>query len=87
MGAYSEKARRSERKQGFNRNRLPPAADYYQPIFGDLQFNANGWAQQPVSSPVNERGQVSTSTPPGQNLENELADASKQALPVRSLTF
>ena len=63
--------RRRERKRGFE----PPVADYYQPIFRDLQFNANGWAQRPVSSPINEKGPVSASTPPGQNLEKELADA------------
>jgi CHC2 zinc finger len=37
--------RKSMRKHGFDRNRLPPVADYYQPIFGDLRFNASGWAQ------------------------------------------
>ncbi|MGH6847622.1 MAG: CHC2 zinc finger domain-containing protein [Methylocella sp.] len=36
---------RGERKRGFDRNRLLPVADYYQPIFGDLRFNASGWAQ------------------------------------------
>ena len=27
------------------RNRLPPVADYYRRVFGDLRFNASGWAQ------------------------------------------
>jgi CHC2 zinc finger len=45
MGAYGENARRNERRQGFDRNRLPPAVIYYEPIFGGLRFNANGWAQ------------------------------------------
>jgi CHC2 zinc finger len=36
--------RRRERKRGFDRNRVPPVADYYRPIFGDLRFNASGWA-------------------------------------------
>jgi hypothetical protein len=35
---------RGERKRGFDRNRLSAVADYYQPIFGDLLFNASGWA-------------------------------------------
>jgi hypothetical protein len=81
MRANDNTLRRGERKRGFDRNRLPTVADYYQPIFGDLQFNANGWAQRPASSPINEKGPVSASTPPGQNLEKELADASKQTLP------
>ena len=34
--------RQGERKRGFDRSRLPTVADYYQPIFGDLQFNASG---------------------------------------------
>ena len=75
MRANDNTLRRGERKRGFDRNRLPTVADYYQPIFGDLQFNANGWAQRPVSSPINEKDPVSASTPPGQNLEKELADA------------
>ena len=29
---------RGERKRGFDRNRLPTVADYYQPIFGDLRI-------------------------------------------------
>jgi hypothetical protein len=74
MRAYENIPRQSMRKRGFDRNRMPPVADYYQPIFRDLQFNANGWAQRPVSSPIHE-GPVSASTPPGQNLETELADA------------
>jgi hypothetical protein len=58
MRAYENIPRQSMRKRGFDRNGLPPAADYYQPIFRDLQFNANGWAQRPVSSPINEKGPV-----------------------------
>lgn len=45
MGAYSRAPRRGERKKGFDRNRLPMAIAYYQPIFGGLRFNASGWAQ------------------------------------------
>jgi hypothetical protein len=37
--------RRGERKRGFDRYRLPPVADYYRPVFGELRFNASGWAQ------------------------------------------
>jgi hypothetical protein len=37
--------RRGGCKRGFDRNRLPAVADYYRPIFGDLRFNASGWAQ------------------------------------------
>jgi hypothetical protein len=36
---------RGERKRGFDRNRLPAVADYYRQVFGDLRFNASGWAQ------------------------------------------
>jgi hypothetical protein len=36
---------RGERKRGFHRAGLPTGADYYQPIFGVLRFNASGWAQ------------------------------------------
>lgn len=53
--------RRVERKREFDRNRVPPLADYYRPIFGDLQLNANGWAQRPVSGPINETGPVPAS--------------------------
>lgn len=33
------------RKRGLDRDRLPAVVDYYQPIFGELSFNASGWAQ------------------------------------------
>ena len=81
MRANGNALLRGMRKREVDRNGLSTVADYYQPIFRDLQFNANGWAQRPVSSPINEKGPVSASTPPGQNLEKELADASKQTLP------
>ncbi len=45
MRANGNALRRGERKRGFDRNRLPTVADYYHPIFGDLRFNASGWAQ------------------------------------------
>jgi CHC2 zinc finger len=45
MRAYENIPRQSIRKLGFDRNRLPTVADYYRPIFGDLRFNASGWAQ------------------------------------------
>ena len=45
MRAYDNTLRRGERKRGFDHNRLPMVADYYRPIFGDLRFNAGGWAQ------------------------------------------
>jgi hypothetical protein len=32
-------------KCGLDRHRLPTGADYYPPIFGDLRFNASGWAR------------------------------------------
>jgi hypothetical protein len=47
MHANENAQRRGERKRGFDRNRLPPVADYYRPVFGDLRFNASGWAQVP----------------------------------------
>ena len=56
MRANDNTPRQGMRKRGFDRNRLPAVADYYQPIFGDLQLNANGWAQRPVSGPINETG-------------------------------
>jgi hypothetical protein len=59
MRAKDNTLRRVERKRGFDRNR--PVADYYQPVFGDLQLNANGWAQRPVSGPINETGPVPAS--------------------------
>ena len=33
------------RKRGLDRDRLPAVVDYYRPIFGELRFNASGWAQ------------------------------------------
>jgi hypothetical protein len=45
MRANDNTLRQSMRKRGFDRNRLPPVADYYRPVFGDLRFNASGWAQ------------------------------------------
>ncbi len=45
MRAKDNALRRGERKRGFDRNRLPAVADYYRPVFGDLQFNASRWAQ------------------------------------------
>jgi hypothetical protein len=44
MRANGNALLRGVRKREFDRNRLPTVADYYQPIFGDLQFNANGSA-------------------------------------------
>jgi hypothetical protein len=61
MRAKDNTLRRVEPKREFDRNRVPPLADYYQPIFGDLQLNANGWAQRPVSGPINETSPVSAS--------------------------
>jgi hypothetical protein len=51
--------RRGERKRGFDRNRLPPVADYYRPIFGELRFNASGWTQ--VRCVFHEDGHASLS--------------------------
>lgn len=45
MRASENTFRRGERKRGFDRARLPMTVTYYQPIFGRLRFNANGWAQ------------------------------------------
>ena len=50
---------RGERKRGFDRNRLPLVADYYRPIFGELRFNASGWAQ--VHCVFHEDGHASLS--------------------------
>jgi hypothetical protein len=50
---------RGERKRGFDRNRLPPVADYYRPIFGDLRFNARSWAR--VRCVFHEDGHASLS--------------------------
>ena len=38
MRAYENIQRQCMRKRGFDRNRLPTIADYYQPIFGDLRI-------------------------------------------------
>jgi CHC2 zinc finger len=59
MRACDNTLRRVERKREFDRNRLPLAADYYQPIFGDLRFNASGWAQ--VCCVFHEEGHASLS--------------------------
>ena len=59
MRAYENIPRQSMRKRGFDRNRLPSAPDYYQPILGDLQFNASGWAQ--VRCVFHEDGHASLS--------------------------
>jgi CHC2 zinc finger len=44
MRSHGNAMRRGEHKHGFDRAGLPPAAAYYQPIFGVLRFNASGWA-------------------------------------------
>jgi CHC2 zinc finger len=44
MRANGSTLLRGGRKRGFDRNRLPPAVIYYEPIFGSLRFNASGWA-------------------------------------------
>jgi hypothetical protein len=49
---------RGGRKHGFDRTRLPTVADY-QAIFGDLRFNASGWAQ--VHCVFHEDGHASLS--------------------------
>ena len=59
MRANSNTPRQGERKRGFDRNRLPPVADYYQPVFGELRFNASGWAQ--VRCVFHEDGHASLS--------------------------
>jgi len=51
--------RESMRKRWFDRNRLPPVADYYRQVFGDLRFNASGWAQ--VCCVFHEDGHASLS--------------------------
>jgi hypothetical protein len=38
MGTYSKSRWQGERKKGFDRNRVLPVADYYQPI-DDLRFS------------------------------------------------
>jgi hypothetical protein len=45
MRANDNALRRGECKRGFDRNRLPTITEYYQPAFGELRFNASGWAQ------------------------------------------
>lgn len=45
MRANASTLLRGGRKRGFDRACLPTVANYYRPIFGDLQFNASGWAQ------------------------------------------
>jgi hypothetical protein len=45
MRANDITLRRGEHRRGFDRARLPTVAHYYQPIFGDLRFNASGWTQ------------------------------------------
>jgi hypothetical protein len=59
MRAYENIQRQCMRKRGFDRNRLPMIADYYQPIFGDLRFNASGWTQ--VRCVFHEDGNASLS--------------------------
>jgi CHC2 zinc finger len=59
MRANKNIPRQSMRKCGFDRNRMQPVADYYQPIFGDLRFNASGWAQ--VRCVFHEDGHASLS--------------------------
>ncbi len=52
-------SRQHQPKRRFDRTRLPSVADYYQPIFGDLRFNASGWAQ--VRCVFHEDGHASLS--------------------------
>jgi CHC2 zinc finger len=59
MRANDNTLRRGERKRGFDRNRLPTVADYYQPVFGGLRFNASGWAH--VRCVFHEDGHASLS--------------------------
>ena len=59
MRANDNTLRQSMRKRGFDRNRLPTIADYYQPILGDPRFNASGWAQ--VRCVFHEDGHASLS--------------------------
>jgi hypothetical protein len=62
--------RGGERKRGFDRNRLLPLADY-------------GWAQRPVSSPIDERGPASASMPPGQNPRKRVSQCEQASILVR----
>ena len=59
MRAYENIPRESIRKRGFDRNRLPAVADYYQPVFGELRFNASGWTK--VRCVFHEDGHASLS--------------------------
>ena len=59
MRAYENIQRQSVRKRGFDRNRMPPVADYYKRIFGELRFNTSGWAQ--VRCVFHEDGHASLS--------------------------
>jgi hypothetical protein len=59
MRANENIPRQSMRKRGFDRNRLPQVADYYQPVFGGLRFNASGWTQ--VRCVFHEDGHASLS--------------------------
>jgi hypothetical protein len=59
MRANDNTPRQHMRKRGFDRNRLPMVADYYRPIFGELRFNASGWAQ--VRCVFHEEGHASLS--------------------------
>jgi CHC2 zinc finger len=59
MRANSNTPRQSMRKRGFDRYRMPAVADYYEPIFGELRFNASGWAQ--VRCAFHEDGHASLS--------------------------
>jgi hypothetical protein len=56
MHANGKALRRVERKREFDHNRVLPVADYYQPIFADLQF-ANGWVQRAVRSSSTKQAQ------------------------------
>ena len=51
--------RQGTRKRGLDRTRLPAVADYYRPVFGELRFNASGWAQ--VRCVFHEDGHASLS--------------------------
>lgn len=59
MRAHENIRQKNARKRGFDRNRLPAVADYYRPIFGELRFNASGWAQ--VRCVFHEDGHASLS--------------------------
>lgn len=45
MRAAEHRPGRGMRRRGFDRTRLPPVADYYRPVFGELRFNVSGWMQ------------------------------------------